>query len=293
MLAAPIMMAIPTIAWPMRRAPSSWRVNAHMIPPRANANPPRMRAVGPLRLSSRLCSGPVQGIGAAPPADAASATSGTNHTSATSATSAAARERSFGSYGPSSWGDRRRELPIEHVGAARVDPGHAHQVGDAATGVRAFEQDDQVNRLDDQRLLRRHVGTLCQAIEPQQRTAGSGRVDRTDAAGMARGPGVQKVQGLGSAYLAHDDPAGARAERTADQLGERHAGAGPERQVIASRTLQFHRVLEHDDPLVGTELGDRSQQGVGEGRLAGIGATGDEDVAVAEHGTPQRVPPYG
>src|SRR5437870_2296479 len=35
-----------------------------------------IRAVGPLRLLSKLCNGPVHGIGAPPPADAATATCG-------------------------------------------------------------------------------------------------------------------------------------------------------------------------------------------------------------------------
>src|SRR5207244_705185 len=76
MFAAPIMIARPTTAWAKRRAPSSWRVNAHSAPPTTKASAPIMRAVGPLRLSSRLSSGPVHGMGAPPPADAANATCG-------------------------------------------------------------------------------------------------------------------------------------------------------------------------------------------------------------------------
>src|SRR5205807_3985502 len=76
MFAAPIMMATPTTACAKRRAPSSWRVNAHNAPPTTKASAPMMRAVGPLRLFKRLCSGPVHGIGAPPPADAANATCG-------------------------------------------------------------------------------------------------------------------------------------------------------------------------------------------------------------------------
>src|SRR2546428_8293695 len=59
----------------IRRPPKStlfpyttlFRSKAHIAPPTTNARAPRMRAVGPVRLSSRLCSGPVQGIGAPPP----------------------------------------------------------------------------------------------------------------------------------------------------------------------------------------------------------------------------------
>src|SRR5205807_9264159 len=76
MFAAPIMIARPTTAWAKRRAPSSWRVNAHSAPPTTKASAPMMRAVGPLRLLSKLSNGPVQGIGAPPPADAAIATWG-------------------------------------------------------------------------------------------------------------------------------------------------------------------------------------------------------------------------
>src|SRR5439155_18099405 len=64
MFAAPIMIATPTTAWAKRRAPSSWRVNAHRAPPTTKASAPMMRAVGPLRLFKRLCSGPVHGMGA-------------------------------------------------------------------------------------------------------------------------------------------------------------------------------------------------------------------------------------
>src|SRR3989449_4586043 len=76
MFAAPIMIARPTTAWAKRRAPSSWRVNAQSAPPTTKASAPMMRAVGPLRLLSKLSNGPVQGIGAPPPADAATATCG-------------------------------------------------------------------------------------------------------------------------------------------------------------------------------------------------------------------------
>src|SRR5713226_10509366 len=74
MFAAPIMMAMPTIAWAKRLAPSSWRVKAHSAPPTTKASAPMMGAVGPLRLFKRLWSGPVHGMGAPPPADAATAT---------------------------------------------------------------------------------------------------------------------------------------------------------------------------------------------------------------------------
>ena len=43
MFAAPIMIAIPTMAWPNRLAPSSWRVNAHKAPPTTKASAPMMR----------------------------------------------------------------------------------------------------------------------------------------------------------------------------------------------------------------------------------------------------------
>jgi hypothetical protein len=42
-----------------------------------------------------------------------------------------------------------------------VEARDTHQVGHAATGVRALEDGDEVDRLGHEVALRRHVGALC------------------------------------------------------------------------------------------------------------------------------------
>ncbi len=101
-------------------------------------------------------------------------------------------------------------------------------------------------------------------------------------------PRFQQIERLGPAHLADRDAIGAQAKRGADKIGERgDAVFRAHRDQIGRGALQLARVLDEDDAVRG--LGDLGEQRVGERRLAGRGAAGDEDVAPVGDGLAQRL----
>ena len=85
-----------------------------------------------------------------------------------------------------------------------VESGHPNQVGDAAAGVTALDDYNQMNRLGDERGLGWDVGALGQPVEQEERPLSRRGMNCGDAPGMAGGPGVQEVQRLASPDLPHD-----------------------------------------------------------------------------------------
>jgi hypothetical protein len=103
-------------------------------------------------------------------------------------------------------------------------------------------------------------------------------VDGADPAGMAGAPGFEELERFGAAHFANRDSVGPQAQRRAHEIGEGgDAILGAQRDEIGRRALQFAGVLDQHHTIGG--LGDLGEQGIRQGRLAGAGAAGDQDVA--------------
>src|SRR5207302_92771 len=125
-------------------------------------------------------------------------------------------------------------------------------------------------------------------LEAGQRVARRVGVDgrhRTVVPGVHR---LQHVQRLRTADLADQDPVGPHPKAVAEELADGqlalafHIGwtvlEGDDVRVL---DLQLRRVLDRDHTLVGR---DEPRDDVQRGRLAGSGASGDQDVHAAEYG---------
>ncbi len=111
-------------------------------------------------------------------------------------------------------------------------------------------------------------------------------MDGRNTAGMSGAPGLEQVERFPAADFADDHAVGSQAQGRAHELGHAdNAGAGAQRHVIACRALQLDGVFENDDAVAGA--GDLGEQRVGERRLAGARAAGDQDVESFAHGLPQ------
>lgn len=94
---------------------------------------------------------------------------------------------------------------------------------------------------------------------------------------MAGAPGFEQIERFGAAHLADGNAVGSQAQRGAYEIGEGgDAVLGAHRHEIGRGALQLARVLDQHDP-VGRPR-DLRKQGVGQRRLAGPRAPGDEDV---------------
>ena len=110
------------------------------------------------------------------------------------------------------------------------------------------------------------------------------RRDRSLVAGVHR---LQHVEALGATNLTDDDPVGTHAQRVADEIADRDLAAAldirrsrlePHDMVLLQ--LQLDGVLDRDDPLVAR---DERREHIEKRRLAGAGATRDEDVHLGAH----------
>ena len=116
------------------------------------------------------------------------------------------------------------------------------------------------------------------AIEAAQRAEAASGMDGADSAGVARAPGLQKIERLGAAHFPDGDAIGTQTQRRAHEIGKRDdAILGPERHKVWREALKLARVLDQHDPVSG--LRDLGQKSVCEGGLAGRGSAGDKDVA--------------
>ena len=103
-------------------------------------------------------------------------------------------------------------------------------------------------------------------------------MDRGDAAGMAGIPGLEQRQCRAVADLADNDAIGTQPHRAFEQLRHVDGIAGVQRHGILGRALDFGGVFENDHPIVRGRSDDLADDGVGERRLAGTGAPGDNDI---------------
>src|SRR5690606_28785190 len=167
---------------------------------------------------------------------------------------------------------------------------HLGDVGDAARAVaQARRLDDDVDRAADHvadglglQAEAAHGDHALQTAEALARAVGVQRAHRAVVAGVH---GLQQVERLRSAHLADDDPLGTHAQAVAHQVAHgdlalalKVGRPGLQPDDVRLLQLQFGRVLAGDDALV--EL-DGAGQAVEQGRLAGAGAAGDDDVAAA------------
>src|SRR3546814_3306624 len=71
---------------------------------------------------------------------------------------------------------------------------------------------------------------------------------------MAGAPGFQKIERLGPTHLADRNAVGPKAERRADEIGERRDTIpGPHRDEVGCGALEFARVLDQDDAVARSE----------------------------------------
>src|SRR5215213_5209273 len=170
---------------------------------------------------------------------------------------------------------------------------HADQLGDVGNAAGAVTQarqlDDQVDGRGD--LLADRLGGQVQvghqhhvldAADGVARGVGVNRRQRAIVAGVHR---LQHVERLAAAALADDDAVGTHAQGVLDQipLGDEPLafdvdGPGLETDPVLLGQLQLGWILDGDDPLPGRDI--RGQH-IEKGRLAGTGASGNEDVQLA------------
>ena len=103
-------------------------------------------------------------------------------------------------------------------------------------------------------------------------------MDGADPAGMAGAPGLQQIQRFGAAHLADRYAVGAKPQRGAHEIGERgDAILGAQRHEVRRLALKLAGVLDQHDAIGG--LRHLGEERIDEGRLAGRGAAGDENIA--------------
>src|SRR3546814_18309402 len=99
-------------------------------------------------------------------------------------------------------------LPI----SGGIEPFDANEVGKAALAAAAGQDDDDVDRLGDQRARDMRYGFKDQLLEPVPRGACRSGMDRAEAAGMAGAPRLEQIARVGAAHFADRDDIGT--ERT-------------------------------------------------------------------------------
>jgi hypothetical protein len=114
---------------------------------------------------------------------------------------------------------------------------------------------------------------LLKAMERGRRRTG---VDRPDAAGMPRAPGLEEVESLGAPHLADRNAVGTKPKARSHQVRHGDARRRAQSNDIGGVAAKLARVLDEDDPVLA--FGRDREQGVGERRLAARGAARDEDV---------------
>src|SRR3546814_3193227 len=121
------------------------------------------------------------------------------------------------------------------MGVEALDPGDGL---DPAPLAPAADEDDEVDRLGDQPARHRDHGLLDELLQSVERRMGRVGVDRGDAAGMTRVPGLQHVEGLGSPDLADDDAVGPKAHGRAYEIGEADdARLGAQRYAVDRKSV--------------------------------------------------------
>ena len=113
-------------------------------------------------------------------------------------------------------------------------------------------------------------------------------VNRAEAAQVARVEGLQQIECLRAAYLAHDDSIGSVPESGPQQvrdrdgrqrrfMSERHLGPSRfESEQVRLVEMDFRSLLDYNDPIA---IRDPRCQGVQQRRLSRSRPSGDEDVA--------------
>src|SRR3546814_4338386 len=90
-------------------------------------------------------------------------------------------------------------------GAGGIEPFDANEFGKAALAAAAGQDDDDVDRLGDQRARDMRYGFKDQLLEPVQRGACRSGMDRADAAGMAGAPRLEQIERFGAAHFRSEE----------------------------------------------------------------------------------------
>jgi hypothetical protein len=144
------------------------------------------------------------------------------------------------------------------------------------TAMRSGGRDGLVHRR-----RRRFGDEVLKADEAAWRIIG---VNGGDAAGVARVPGLQKVEAFAAPDFADYDAVRAIAHGGAQQAPQIDGVRGALEHAIGRGALDFGGVLEDQQAFVGELLGDQMNDGVHKRRLAGTRPADDEDVLVVERG---------
>src|SRR6516225_6437535 len=110
---------------------------------------------------------------------------------------------------------------LDDVVAGRAEFGNLPDAREPASSAAPSEHSYQIDGLGDQRPRDGHHRLLHQLLETSQRADRGRRMDRADAAGMSRAPGLQQIERLAAPHLADGDAIGPEPERGAHQIGQR------------------------------------------------------------------------
>src|SRR5207253_3301989 len=92
---------------------------------------------------------------------------------------------------------------LDDVVAARAELGNVPDAREPALSAAPGQHGDQIDGLRDQRPRDGHDRLLHQLLETSQRADRGRRMDRADAAGMPRAPGLQQIERLATPHLAN------------------------------------------------------------------------------------------
>lgn len=142
---------------------------------------------------------------------------------------------------------------VDAIGACGgIKPIHRGEFGQPALHAPSGQDGDHVDRLCNQRAGHGDDDLLDQLLHAVQGTYGGARMQRADAAGMACAPCLEQIQCLGTAHLTNRDTIRPQAQGRAHQFGQGHdAVARTERDKVGRSTLQFARIFDQHDPVVG------------------------------------------
>src|SRR4051794_25337014 len=146
---------------------------------------------------------------------------------------------------------------------------HAHHLGDVRDAPRAVAQarglydhvDRRADHLPDGARGQREAAHGDHGLDARQAFARAVGVQRAHRAVVARVHGLQEVEGLRSARLAHDDALGPHAQAVAHEVAHGDLAlafevrrAGFETHHMGLLELKLRRVLAGDDALVGLDV---------------------------------------
>ena len=135
---------------------------------------------------------------------------------------------------------------LDQIAAIPIS-GYERYLPDLAPGGKLgllINEDHQIHRLGNERLLRGARSLCHQAFEPDQTTEGVVRVHGCSAAWMSGVPGFEHGMRFGAADLTNDDARRLQPHAGAETIEHGHVANRPQVNIILNGALQLSCVLD-------------------------------------------------